>query len=86
LDHTPREATNITESDLKRLLEHGIVEDMPDSEVCLGDCRVFSVLEQEKKRRRLIIEPMINDILFFTGNVQLPSLDEILLSGSIGAN
>jgi hypothetical protein len=83
LDHTPREATHITESDLNRLLEHGIVEDMPDSEVCFGDCRVFSVLEQEKQRRRLIIEPMINDILFFTGNVQLPSLDEILRPGSL---
>jgi hypothetical protein len=68
----------ITEADLTALMEHGYVELLPAGATPKGACRVFTATEREKNRRRLIVEPLLNKALFLTGDVVLPTVEEIV--------
>jgi hypothetical protein len=59
-------------------MSHGIIEYVPIGEMPMADCKVFSVVERRKNRRRMIVEPMVNQHLFFTGRVNLPSIEEVI--------
>jgi len=71
-----REAA-LTATDIRRLLEFGIIERC--STAPRNTCNVFSVVEIGKSRRRMIIEPLLNDILLFAGEVCFPTLRELQL-------
>lgn len=71
------EEADLSEEDVGRLLQEGIIEKCTRDEV-KGQVRVFSVLEIGKQRRRLISEPRdINAQLLFPGEIALPGIPEI---------
>jgi len=71
----------ITKADLHSLLRENRIREVPIEQVRCW-CTTFTVTEEEKKRRRLITEPWLNDILLdcMMGlePLQLPTLEVIL--------
>lgn len=65
---------NITVEDITRLLAHGLIEEWPRENIRAW-CVVFSVLEVQKGRRRLITEPMLNKVFVEAGGVELPTVE-----------
>ena len=71
----------LSKEDIKRFIGHGIIEENVGE--VLGTCRVFSVLELTKARRRMIVEPWLNEILTDAGVVKLPQLQEVIDMASL---
>lgn len=71
----PRTAA-LAQKDIGELLEKNIIE------LCTSTprntCNVFTVVEILKSRRRMIIEPIINDFLLYAGELAYPTLTDIL--------
>lgn len=65
----------LSREDILKLLKFGIIEECTSQP--RNTCNVFSVIEELKNRRRMIIEPCINDILLYAGRVELPSLQQV---------
>lgn len=66
----------LSEDDISSLLQHSLIE--PHHGEILGTCNVFSVLELEKGRRRMIVQPMMNETLLYAGECTLPSLQSVI--------
>ncbi len=80
LETSPQEADIFIE-DLRALIAAGIIEAYHGS--ALNYCKLFTVDETHKSRRRLIVWPRsINAALTNPGDVILPSFDEILVAAS----
>ena len=63
--------------DIKKLLDHKIISYFDKSQA-KAYLNVFTVLEEIKKRRRLILEPVeINEAILYAGEIHLPSLEEL---------
>lgn len=75
--------TNLTEAalsdeDMTRLLRFNIIEPLPSTSIPLASCKVFSVVERAKHRRRMIIEPTLNRYIRTAGSIQLPTVEEVV--------
>lgn len=69
-----REA-NLTAVDVSRALQFGVIEKFAG--IARSTVNVFSVLEIEKFRRRMIIEPTLNRLMLYPGTVRYPSFEEL---------
>lgn len=65
----------LSDEDIERLLRFKIIE--PCQVAPRGGCKVFSIVEETKKRRRMIIEPQINSVLLYPGECSFPTLEEL---------
>jgi len=81
----PCEAS-LAPDDIAKLLDLGIIE-ICDS-TPLNTCNVFCVLETKLGpptilRRRMIIEPHVNDYLLYAGEIQFPTLHDIKVNTAL---
>lgn len=67
----------LSDEDIVQLLAFGIIEKCTTTP--RNTCNVFSVLELDKNRRRMIIETLLNDFLLYAGEVVFPTLRELQL-------
>jgi hypothetical protein len=68
----------ITERDLRQLVEEGFLVEIDCSEV-KGTCNSFTVDETDKQRRRWILHPRLANVLFSTDDhgVPFPTMEEL---------
>ena len=67
----------LTEEDINRMIAQQVIE-LTSYDEARGWCRVFTVTEVEKHRRRLISEPMLNYADYDPGSVHLATAQDIL--------
>ena len=69
----------LTAADMELLLREQYIRPLESDEVVRGRVRVFSVLEKEDSRRRVVTCPdEINRLLVHPGGIELPHIDQLM--------